>query len=147
VSYGGGKSGEMNCPLCKSPMIVLELEQVEVDHCTACGGIWLDRGELELLFGDAQQACWLVGSFRQASDTVEKIRRCPICLKKMAKIFVGISGEPVVIDKCSKSHGLWFDRGELPEVLAKGSFDKEQKVIKLLSEIFNHDKSEVKNDG
>ena len=128
-------------------MIVLELEQVEVDHCTTCGGIWLDTGELELLFDDAQQAQQLVTSFRRASDTAEKIRRCPICLKKMTKIFVGSGGESVVIDKCSKSHGLWFDRGELPKVLAKGSFDREQKVIKLLSEIFNHNKSEVKNGG
>jgi Zn-finger nucleic acid-binding protein len=128
-------------------MIVLELDQVEIDHCIACGGIWLDSGELELLFDDAQQAQQLVTSFRWASDTGEKIRRCPICLKKMTKIFVSSSGESVVIDKCSKSHGLWFDRGELSQVLAKGSFDREQKVIKLLSEIFNHNKNEVKNGG
>ena len=128
-------------------MIVLELEQVEVDHCTACGGIWLDSGELELLFADAQQARQLVGSFRQVPGVKEKIRCCPICLKKMQKILVGQENESVVIDRCSKSHGLWFDRGELPKVLAKGSFDKEQKVIKLLSEIFGRSKSEVKNGG
>jgi Zn-finger nucleic acid-binding protein len=137
----------MDCPLCKNAMIVLELEQVEIDHCMVCGGIWLDSGELELLFADAQQSRQLISSFRQASDMGEKIRRCPICLKKMAKIFVGGSGESVVIDKCSKSHGLWFDKGELLKVLAKGSFDREQKVIKLLSKIFNHNKSEVKNGG
>jgi Zn-finger nucleic acid-binding protein len=135
----------MDCPLCKNPMIVLELEQVEVDHCMTCGGIWLDCGELELLFADAQQARQLVGSFRQVSDTAEKIRRCPICLKKLAKILVDGSGESVVIDKCSKSHGLWFDKGELPKVLAKGSFDREQKVIKLLSGIFGRNKNEGKN--
>ena len=39
----------MNCPVCKNPMVVLELDQIEIDHCLHCGGIWLDAGELELL--------------------------------------------------------------------------------------------------
>ena len=39
----------------------------------------------------------------------------------------------------------WFDRGELSQVLAKGTFDKEQKVIKLLAEMFSQSKSEEKN--
>lgn len=135
-------------------MIVLELEQVEVDHCTDCGGIWLDAGELELLFADAQQTEQLVSSFHHAPGVKEKVRSCPICLKKMQKIHAGgfdgltagSEGEPVIIDRCPKGHGLWFDRGELPQVLAKGSFDKERKVIKLLSQIFGGG-SEVKNGG
>ena len=39
----------MICPVCKNPMVVLELDQIEIDHCLNCGGIWLDAGELELL--------------------------------------------------------------------------------------------------
>jgi hypothetical protein len=31
----------MDCPVCKNAMITLELQDVEVDHCTMCGGIWL----------------------------------------------------------------------------------------------------------
>jgi hypothetical protein len=136
-------------------MIVLELEQVEVDHCAACGGIWLDSGELELLFADAQQTEQLISSFHQEPNVKEKVRSCPICLKKMQKIYAGGFGkltagsedEPVIIDRCPKGHGLWFDRGELPQVLAEGSFDKERKVIKLLSQIFGSSGSEVKNGG
>jgi Zn-finger nucleic acid-binding protein len=127
-------------------MIVLELGQVETDYCPACGGIWLDSGELELLFEDAQQARQIVSSFRQAPHTKEKARSCPICLKKMRKIF-SRRRQPVVIDRCPKGHGLWFDRGELPLVLSKAGFDREQKIIKLLSGIFSHNKSEVKNGG
>ncbi|MGA2916460.1 MAG: zf-TFIIB domain-containing protein [Sedimentisphaerales bacterium] len=130
----------MNCPVCKNAMIVLELEQVEIDHCTACGGIWLDSGELELLLGEG---AGLIGSF-QPVDVKEKARRCPICLKKMQKIHAGSVDEPVIIDRCRKSHGLWFDKDELPLVLAKGSLDKEQKIIKLLSQIFSKE-SEAKN--
>ncbi len=46
----------MDCPVCKEPMIVLEYADVEVDFCVACEGVWLDAGELELLFGSAD-AC------------------------------------------------------------------------------------------
>lgn len=137
----------MDCPLCKSAMIILELQQVEVDHCTDCGGIWLDAGELELLFADVQQAKQLVSSFHHEPGVKEKVRSCPICLKKMQKIHAGSKDKPVIIDRCPKGHGLWFDRGELPQVLAKGSFDKERKVIKLLSQMFGSSGNEVKNGG
>ena len=35
----------MQCPVCNRPMISLELHEVEVDHCVACGGVWLDSGD------------------------------------------------------------------------------------------------------
>ena len=122
----------MNCPVCKNAMIVLELEQVEIDHCTTCGGIWLDRGELELLLASSSG---LVNTF-QPVDVKEKIRRCPICLKKMQKVAVGKGNESVIIDRCSNSHGLWFDKNELPQVLEKGNLDEERKIINLLSQMF-----------
>ena len=47
----------MDCPVCKdSAMIVLEMDEVEVDYCTECEGIWLDAGELEILLGDERFA-------------------------------------------------------------------------------------------
>ena len=122
-------------------MIVLELEQVEIDYCCDCGGIWLDAGELELLFEDTNQAGQLVKSFATATGLKEDVRRCPICLAKMDKVSVGSENEPVIIDRCAKLHGLWFDRGELSQTLSKGNFDKEKKIIKLLAEVFSFKKS------
>ena len=37
------------CPACGQPLIALELEGVEIDYCAACGGVWLDAGELRTL--------------------------------------------------------------------------------------------------
>lgn len=40
----------MQCPVCESSALVLtERSGIEVDHCTQCRGVWLDRGELEKL--------------------------------------------------------------------------------------------------
>lgn len=121
-------------------MIVLELDQVEIDHCTGCGGIWLDSGEIEQLFADSQKVEQLIASFKPARDAKEKIHSCPICLKKMEKILIADDDKPVVIDRCVKHHGLWFDKDELPQMLARDTFDKEHKIVKLLSEIFPKEK-------
>ena len=126
----------MDCQVCKNAMIVLELAEVEVDYCTDCGGIWLDAGELELLLGNSQQTKQLLDSFKIDSSCTEKRRKCPICLKKMQKIVVGPSTPPLLIDKCARGDGLWFDRGELQNILDRAKLDKDNKIQKLLADIF-----------
>lgn len=126
----------MDCPVCKNAMITLELNDVEVDYCTDCGGIWLDAGELEILLGDSEQSKNLLASFKTAKKCTEKPRKCPICSKKMEKILVGPDSKKELIDKCTKGDGLWFDRGELQDIIKMGSFDNDNKVVKLMSEMF-----------
>ncbi len=125
----------MDCPVCKVPMIVFELDEVETDYCTECSGIWLDAGELEILLEDADKARRLMDSF-QPARTDEAPRSCPICRKSMKKVLIGHGQQAVLIDRCAKSHGLWFDRGELMDVLRQGGFDPEGKVAALLGEMY-----------
>jgi Zn-finger nucleic acid-binding protein len=117
-------------------MIALELQEVEVDYCTGCGGIWLDAGELELLLGNAQNAEQLLNSFKIDSPSIEKSRKCPICLKKMQKIIVGPSTPTLTLDKCPRGDGLWFDKGELQDILNRAKLDKDNKIQKLLADMF-----------
>ena len=124
----------MNCPVCNEPMIVLEYEAVEVDYCVSCEGIWLDSGELELLFGDAQ-ACAEFMNGEQCDDLgKEKHRRCPICGKKMHKVKT-CGDNPITYDKCTRNDGLWFDKGELAQVLQDSALKHEQ-VEGLLKGMF-----------
>ncbi|HNX06132.1 MAG TPA: zf-TFIIB domain-containing protein [Bacteroidales bacterium] len=127
----------MICPVCKKPMLVLELQQIEIDYCQECGGIWLDEGELELLLGAAQEKDDLMSSFSADLKNSEKKRRCPACSKKMNKVLVGKNNR-VLLDKCRKNHGFWFDSGELNEVLELASGDKYNKILQLLNEMFAH---------
>ena len=39
----------MKCPKCGSDLKEITYQDVAIDECTECGGIWLDNGELELL--------------------------------------------------------------------------------------------------
>lgn len=126
----------MDCPVCKNAMITLELADVEVDYCTDCGGIWLDGGELELILGAPEQSERLLNSFEIDSKCAEKRRKCPICLKKMQKIVVGKDKPTLLIDKCAKGDGLWFDKGELQDILNRAELDQDSKIQKLLADIF-----------
>jgi Zn-finger nucleic acid-binding protein len=42
-------STDLKCPKCLAPMRAIERSGIVVDRCTECGGIFLDRGELERL--------------------------------------------------------------------------------------------------
>ena len=126
----------MNCPACREPMVVLELDEVEIDHCLSCGGIWLDGGELELLLGNSAEKNKLLASFQAVQNTKEKVRNCPICSKRMDKVLYGGGDKQVCIDKCRHNDGLWFDLGELEEITKMGNFDKNDKVLQLLRDVF-----------
>ena len=37
----------MNCPHCRTTLLMSERQSVEIDYCPDCRGVWLDRGELD----------------------------------------------------------------------------------------------------
>jgi uncharacterized protein len=40
---------ELKCPRCGSEMNEVAVEHVKLDRCSGCGGVFLDKGELEIL--------------------------------------------------------------------------------------------------
>ena len=96
--------------------MVLEYQDVEVDYCVSCHGVWLDAGEMELLFGDAQACSDFLTIGSPADAKGEKPRRCPMCRVRMSKEATE-SDPPIIFDNCPNGDGLWFDKGELHEVL------------------------------
>jgi uncharacterized protein len=46
---------ELTCPKCQSAMRNYERNDIRIDQCTGCRGVFLDRGELEQLL-DAEAA-------------------------------------------------------------------------------------------
>lgn len=46
----------MNCPVCDGiKMREVEKEDVVIDICPQCKGVWLDRGELDKLMGGVRE--------------------------------------------------------------------------------------------
>jgi Zn-finger nucleic acid-binding protein len=132
----------MRCPACKNMMIVIEHNHIELDHCVECGGVWFDAGELELLFETMklEQSSLTLGSVltSPAAKSEEKKRKCPICSKKMKKATVGHEPE-VLIDACPRGDGLWFDKGEVGQLitqLPQKPDSHQSHVINFLGEVF-----------
>jgi Zn-finger nucleic acid-binding protein len=101
--------------------VVLEVESIEIDHCLACGGVWLDRGELELLLEGASNRDELMGALRACTEKKRKRLRCPICSRRLQKVRYGIDRE-IVLDKCPRDDGIWFERDELTRALEMGRY-------------------------
>ena len=116
-------------------MLVLEFEGVETDFCSNCEGIWLDSGELELFLEDSKDKEELLNSFTSAIKSREMKIRCPICNSKMGKTRVS-EDKDIVLDECKNGHGLWFDKGEILEVIKEGSVNKDNKIINVLEDMY-----------
>ncbi len=119
-----GEAVDLECPNCRRALHAIEMgeEQVQVDACTGCSGVWVERGELDQLVRrpfirrpDLQAIGRQVAALRLAPDPVV-YRPCPACHSMMnRRNFARLSG--VIIDECVR-HGLWLDRGELEAILA-----------------------------
>lgn len=42
-------ASSMQCPRCNGALKEVTVEEVQIDSCGNCGGVWLDAGELERL--------------------------------------------------------------------------------------------------
>lgn len=92
-----------------------------VDVCPRCGGLWLDRGELEaieesrerdytdelLRMPDLGYAAYALALQKQNRQLA-----CPNCGARLETREYARCSQ-VMIDACPKCHGVWLDRGEL----------------------------------
>ena len=126
-------------------MIVVEYNNTELDYCNSCKGVWFDSGELELLLksqGLEEPKAFFNGIFNsQEAASPEKKRNCPLCGHKMKKTAIG--GQPeILIDICRDKHGLWFDGGEVTQLIRRLAGEHPPKrdsrgpVISFLEEVF-----------
>jgi Zn-finger nucleic acid-binding protein len=128
--------------VCTEPLIVIEIESIEMDHCAACGGVWLDSGELEILLDGSSNRDALMASLAREKGGKEEERRCPICAKNLEKVIYGTDGH-VLLDICPRRDGLWFDRGELHDVIKMGDFPADHRVYELIRETFGEAPAEA----
>ncbi len=128
----------MLCPACDKEMLIFEFSRIEIDSCCLCGGVWLDEGELELLISpdkaDTSQVSGIISDLKK-STAANGSRKCPVCRKKMVP--VELSMKPAVeVDRCPHNHGLWFDKGELEQIMTSSGADG--KLADFLKSVFRN---------
>ena len=122
-------------------MIVLEMNQVEVDHCTRCGGVWLDAEEMDLLLDGSAGREEIRRRLTADGSSAEKKRRCPICSRKMEKALVSREGSDtrLRVDRCKRGHGTWLDGGELDALVKLSRFPEAHRIHGFLKSMFGGD--------
>ena len=118
------------CPRCRSRLSAREYGDLSVEECDQCGGLLLAPTTMERLVAarDMPTSLRLALPKREMKrETAVRYIFCPECGKSMNRQAFGrISG--VVVDVC-KNHGVWFDAGELAEVIGfveKGGLERER---------------------
>jgi len=128
------------CPRCREPLVAFELDGIEIDRCIACGGTWLDAGELEWI---AERAGVDPGTVSAAlhvgQSSGQRTRlRCPRCRRRMHQVVVE-QDPPIELDGCRNEHGVWFDRGEMEKVIAAFTNGEGGAVARFFADLYRHE--------
>jgi Zn-finger nucleic acid-binding protein len=103
----------MICPACKNEMLVVEYDNIELDYCNNCYGVWFDSTELELLLKS-------------------------MSLDSRNLLLNDILNAPEAVSPEKK----WFDGGEVAQLLKHLSSKQpagqgsQQQIISFLGEVF-----------
>lgn len=49
----------LDCPKCDGKLIGTDYEDIKIDVCNSCGGVWLDAGELAQIVEKNENSGWL----------------------------------------------------------------------------------------
>ncbi|MGH7537298.1 MAG: zf-TFIIB domain-containing protein [Gemmatimonadales bacterium] len=125
------------CPVC----LGVQMSKIQpdpsgglvLDHCTRCGGMWLDKGEVPRLRRCRPQALWALvtlspDAYRMQCHSCHAAMdrnavRCPTCAWRNELACPGCGGglRPVQhgdrrLDVCGRCSGVWFDNVELASI-------------------------------
>lgn len=117
------------CPRCTFPLKVVQdpTNKVELDHCSRCGGNFLEPGDAGKTFGNmAEPGVWL--AHKNTMHLGPSKLLSPVNQEPMEAYIVASDSNAVEVDYCKASKGLWLDGKE------------GQKLVKIMQE--NNRKSE-----
>ncbi len=114
----------MQCPSCNGHCATVTYENIAVESCGACGGIWLDCDELarivqlrEVKFSEEERRAVAAaqGICGVQMDSVGQAMTCPKDGNPTAPFNYG-GDTGIIIDRCTACGGMWLDAGELENI-------------------------------
>ena len=64
MSADNAQAGKLNCPKCDGKLVETEYENIKIDICNSCTGVWLDAGELAQIVDKEEGSGWFGRMFR-----------------------------------------------------------------------------------
>lgn len=106
----------MKCPKCEGTLQLVMQENIEVERCDQCGGLWFDMQETDRL-GKLPKAAALdtgdpvVGERLNEQGQIE----CPRDHAQMIRM-VDLNQHHIWYESCPVCYGKWFDAGEFKDL-------------------------------
>jgi len=126
------------CPRCAAStgalLVPRQLGDTGLLECARCGGTWLDAHTVASLVSERDKQAALatalpglgaVAAQKRSAEAAVRYLKCPACARLMNRQNFG-RRSGVVVDVC-RAHGVWFDAGELGEVVGfvmRGGLDE-----------------------
>jgi Zn-finger nucleic acid-binding protein len=108
----------MECPKCHADMTAVKIEEIEVDRCDRCGGLWFDRREAVALLRTAPAAAAALDtgpSWQAAIHNEQGKSFCPRDGTLMHRL--AVPDRPgMVVERCPACEGTFFDAGEFTQL-------------------------------
>lgn len=106
----------MNCPKCHAAMETVTFDDVTVDRCTGCKGLWFDANEqLHLKSKKGSEAVDSGDvSVGKKMDKITNIQ-CPRCHGPMIRM-VDVDQRHIDYEACTTCYGIFLDAGEFRDL-------------------------------
>ncbi|MCC6283789.1 MAG: zf-TFIIB domain-containing protein [Phycisphaerales bacterium] len=121
----GNSSGTLACPKCESAMQRVRVNEIEIDRCAGCGGLWLDALEKDKLIADRAAALAAdTGDAKVGKELdSEVLIHCPRDRSRMIHMVDRRQGH-VGFESCKVCGGVFLDAGELRDLAHHSIFEK-----------------------
>lgn len=108
----------MNCPKCRAGKLqplklrTKQKQELELEQCNMCGGVWFDRGELDhFLKGTVEVVAFPHLDAALSVELDYRDAKCPRCSAKLERSKAP-QNDRIQGDACKACGGLWLDAGE-----------------------------------
>lgn len=103
----------IKCPKCTNKLITINYQNIEVDRCSQCEGIWLDATEAEQLKKVKGSENIDTGNYIESEhfNHPQHQIKCPRCQGRMLQM-LDIDQYSIWYEQCRRCRGIWLDAGE-----------------------------------
>ena|ERR1051326_2436287 len=127
------------CPCCAKPLAARNLDDVRVDVCTDCGGVWTGPGKVPILVRRGPDALTSLeremglpaGNIAVMAENLPYLL-CPQCEVPMESGPYAYDLD-ARLDHCSECHGSWVGAGELAMII--GHYTDKREASRMLDGI------------
>lgn len=111
----------MKCPRCNTQLEEVELEDIKVDFCNSCEGLFYEKNELQSVIQNTiEDNDGALNNYLQVIEKEEELLDSEICCPEDGKSMKTLEypeGSGIILDLCTECQGIWADNKETEKIL------------------------------